>query len=84
MQRDEVIKALRQLPKMRAWVERLEDALEGLNQCEREIIEKMYIAPRDKAVDKLCEMFDIEVASVYRRRNKALQKLQNALEEMRE
>ena len=84
MQRDEVVRQLRLLPKMRAQVERLEEALEGLNQCEREIIEKMYIAPRDRATDKLCEMFDIEVASVYRRRNKALQKLQNALGEMRE
>ena len=84
MERDEIVKALRQLNKMRALLERMEDALEGLNECEREIIEKMYIRPVAKASDKICEMFDIEVASVYRRRNKALQKLGNALGRMGE
>ena len=84
MERDEIVKALRQLNKMRALLERMEDALEGLNECEREIIEKMYIRPVAKASDKICEMFDIEVASVYRRRNKALQKLGNALGQMGE
>ena len=84
MQRDEIVRALRQLNKMRALLERMEDALDTLTECEREIIEKMYIRPMAKASDKICEMFDIEVASVYRRRNKALQKLGNALGRMGE
>ena len=79
MDRDEIIRQLRQLRKMQQLVERMEDALEELNECEREIIERMYIRPVAKASDKICEMFDIEVASVYRRRNKALQKLGNTL-----
>ena len=62
MHRDEIVRALRQLNKMRSRVERMEDALGQLNECEREIIEKMYIQPTAKASDKLCEMFDIEVA----------------------
>ena len=82
MERSEVICQLRLLPKMRAWVARTEDALELLNECEREIVEKMYIHPEGGATDKICEMFDIEVASVYRRRNKGLKKLADALEEM--
>lgn len=84
MQRDEVIRELRQLRKLRTRVERMEEALKVLNKCEREIIEKMYIESRENILYKLCEKFDIEVASVYRRRNKALKKLQNELEEMRE
>ncbi len=84
MDRSEIVKALRQLSKMRLQVAQMEDALEGLSRCEREIIEKMYIKPVAKASDKICEMFDIEVASVYRRRNKALQKLENALGQMGE
>lgn len=80
MHRDEIVRALRQLNKMRSQVERMEDALGQLNECERKIIEKMYIQPTAKASDKLCEMFDIEVATVYRRRNKALQKLGDFLE----
>lgn len=75
MHRDELVKALRQLAKTRAQVERIEQALEILTECEREIIENMYIRPVAGAAYKMCEMFDIEVASVYRRRNKALKKL---------
>ena len=84
MQRDEIVRALRQLNKLRALLDRLEDALEGLTECEREIIEKMYIRPVAGASDKICEMFDIEVASVYRRRNKALKKLGDALGQLGE
>ena len=76
MQRDELVRQLRQLNQMRLQVERLEDALDTLTDCERQILEKMYIHPVAKASDKICEMFDIEVASVYRRRNKALKKLE--------
>ena len=82
MGRDAVVKQLRQLESVRASVARLEAALDGLGTCEREIIEKMYIHPVEKASDKICEKFDIEVASVYRRRNKALKKLEYALMEV--
>ena len=79
MQRDELVRQLRQLNKTRLQVARLEEALESLSDCEREILEKMYIKPVAKASDKICEMFDIEVASVYRRRNKALRKLEDSM-----
>ena len=82
MQRDEVILALRQLEAMRLQVRRMEDALECLTECEREIIEKMFVHPQARASDNICEMYDIEVAAVYRRRNKALKKLGNFLAAM--
>ena len=82
MQRDEVVRRLRQLVKLRCQIQQLEEALEILNECEREIIEKMFVRPVPKASDKICEKFDIEVAAVYRRRNKALQKLGDFLGEM--
>ncbi len=75
MERDEVVKALRKLEIMRAQVARMDAALAQLTQCEREIIDNMYIKPVPRVADKICEMFDIEVAAVYRRRNKALKKL---------
>lgn len=84
MGRDEVVKALRLLHRTRLQVRRLEDALEALTECEREIIENMYIRPVARASDKICEMFDIEVATVYRRRNKALKKLGELLGQMGE
>jgi len=49
--------------------------METLSECEREIIESLVIAPQRGNADKMCEMFDIEAAAVYRRRNKALKKL---------
>lgn len=77
MDRSEMILQLRQLDKLRLQVETLELALQTLNECEREIIEKMYIRPQRRVADKICEKFDIEVAAVYRRRNKALKKLED-------
>ena len=83
MQRDEVILALRQLEAMRLQVRRMEDALECLTECEREIIEKMMVEPTPGIGDKLCEILCVEIATVYRRRNKALKKLENFLSELR-
>lgn len=83
MRRDEVVRLLRALPKLRWELARMEAALERLTEDEREIIDKMLVNPVPYASDKLCEMFDIEVAAVYRRRNKALQKLGNFLQELR-
>ena len=83
MRRDEVIKRLRELRGMKAAVEQMEAALEMLDEEEREIIDKMYVNPVKYANDKLCEKFMIEVASIYRRRNKALKKLDFYLDEVR-
>ena len=83
MQRDEVVSRLRNMRAMQMQLLLLERAQGQLTECEREIIDKMYINPETKATDKICEMFDIEVAAVYRRRNKALKKLGDYLGEMR-
>jgi len=83
MRRDEVICQLRALSKLRRDLDRMEAALDSLPEDQREIIEKMFVNPIPKASDKICEMFDIEVAAVYRRRNKAIKKLGDYLSEMR-
>lgn len=83
MRRDEVVRQLRALPKLRAELDRIETALDTLTEDEREIIEKMMVNPRPGAGDKLCEILCVELATVYRRRNKALKKLGNFLSEMR-
>lgn len=79
MRRDEVVSLLRKLPQMRMQVDLLEQALGSLSECEGAIIDKMIIRPVPRASDQICEMFDIEVAAVYRRRNKALKKLADCL-----
>ena len=83
MRRDEVIKRLRQLQAMRTALEQMEAAMDTLEEDEREIIDKIYVNPVRYANDKLCEMLMIEVPTVYRRRNKALKKLENYLAQMR-
>ena len=83
MTRDQVVAALRSLEADRERIANLERAMAGLDACEREIIEKMYVRPARYACDCVCEKFDIEVASVYRRRNKALQKLARVLSGVR-
>ena len=82
MDRSEVIRLLRQLEKTRAWVERMESALDQLTEEEGQVLDIMCIHPLPRASDKLCEMFDIEVSAVYKRRNKALKKLGDFLEEL--
>ena len=79
MQRDEVVKVLRQLSRLRLQLEMIEDALAQLTECEREIIDKMYVNPVKHANDKLCEMFSFEVPTIYRRRNKAVEKLEKLM-----
>ena len=79
MRRDEVIRRLRELRQMRLAVEQMEEALDMLTEEEREIIDKMYVNPVKYANDFLCEMFSVEVPTVYRRRNKAIKKLEELL-----
>ena len=79
MRRDEVIRQLRELRGMKAAVERMEAALEMLDEEEREILWKMFVNPEPHAADKLCEMFMIEISTVYYRRNNALKKLGNLM-----
>ena len=82
MQRSEIVCRLRNMRPLQLQLALLEKGLEQLTECEREIIDKMYIEPVARATDKICEKFDIEVAAVYRRRNKALQKLGDFLQEV--
>lgn len=82
MRVDEVVAALRRAEANRREAERLlrqnaplEQALARLSREEREILRRTVAQPRLGAVDRLCQELDIEPATVYRRRNKALKKL---------
>lgn len=82
MERSEIVKALRQLESKRSQVERLDAALEQLTADEMLLLDSMFLHPVPRAADKMCEMFDIEVSAVYKRRNKALKKLADFLGEL--
>ena len=82
MRRDEVVAALRQWERDRKEISRLQTRLAALEKAwrslsreEREILHRLVMDNRPGQVDWLCGEFDIEPATVYRRRNRALQKL---------
>lgn len=94
MRRDEVVLRLRQLETLRLQVVALEiqleklrleaapieAALNALAGQERDILTALYIRPKMGNADKLCEKWEIERSTVYRRRDKALKKLGAILE----
>ena len=82
MRRDEIIARLRQLEKMRLQVEAMDRALDQLTREELAVMDKMFLHPVENASDKLCQMFDIEVSAVYKRRNKILKKLADFLDKV--
>lgn len=81
MRRDEVVAALRQAKRDWQEVARLqgrlapvEKALDSLSREERKLV-LLVVNQRKGDVDRLCEELEIERSAVYRRRDKALQKL---------
>ena len=91
MRRDQVIRRLRELETLRAqrdaleaMVDEVDLAMANLSDCERDIIETFYVIPRQYAAERMCEKYMIERATVYRRRQKGLRKLENLLSEMRD
>jgi DNA-directed RNA polymerase specialized sigma subunit len=77
--REEVVGQLRQLDAMRQAVQSMDAALQFLTPEERLIVQMLYICPEKQAVQKLCPILCVEQAAVYRRKNKALKKLAEAL-----
>lgn len=57
---------------VRLQIELIERALQALSDEDREILELCYIRARSGTLNQLCERLQCEVATVYRRRNRAL------------
>ncbi len=57
----------------------LEGALQVLNPEERLVAEQLFIYPDKGNVQRLCQILGVEQSSVYRRRDKVLQKVGIAL-----
>ena len=82
MRRDEVVAALRQAQKDRKEISRMqarlaafEKAWRSLTREEQEILHRTVVDNRKGQVEWLCGELGIEKSAVYRRRDKALQKL---------
>ena len=66
------------------WLCSMDRALGVLSAQERLILHTMYICPQKGAVQKLCGKLGLEKSSIYRRRDKALDKFTVALYGMEE
>ena len=67
------------LEQAQSWTNTVERALSGLTPEEQLILRRMYILPGSGAVDQLMEKLCVEKSSIYRRRDKALQKFTQSL-----
>ena len=67
------------LKSTRQQVALLEGALQVLNPEERIVAEMLLICPQRGNVQRLCEILHVEQSSVYRRRDRAIQKVGTAL-----
>ena len=74
--RQEIKRALRQT---KFWVDAVESAMTILDPVEQLVLERLYIFPGIGGLEWLCQELNIEQATVYRRRNRALQKFTVAL-----
>lgn len=77
--KQEVEQRLRELVELRQKVEQMEVAMEVLTPEERLVVQMLLICPEKQATKKLCQILGVEVASIYRRRRRALRKLERAL-----
>ena len=77
--KQEVVRRLQQLELLRQAVQAMEEALLVLTPQERLVVQMMYICPEKKAVRKLSELLCLEHTAVYRRKDRALDKLAMAL-----
>ena len=76
MKRQELEK---QLSQTQGWLETMDDALDALGQEERQILQTLFVRPESGAVADLCQTLGVEYATLYRRRDKALQRFTRAL-----
>lgn len=63
----------------RQWVALTDRALGALTPQEQLVLRMLYIAPQKGNIARLCELLDCEQATVYRRRDRALEKFTTAL-----
>ncbi len=77
--KQEVERRLRELDGMRQAVQNMEEAMGVLTPEERLVVQMMLICPEKKAGQKLCQILNMELSSVYRRKERAVRKLERAL-----
>ena len=67
------------LSRSKNWVAMTDRALRALTEKERLILSRLYIYPETGGLERLCRELGLEKSSVYRHRDRALQKFTLAL-----
>lgn len=67
------------LDQTKCWLDVTERAMKTLSNEEKLILQRLYICPEKGAVERLCQELELEQSSVYRRRDRALQRFAIAL-----
>jgi len=67
------------LEQTKCWLDVTERALSCLTQEEKLILHRLYISPEKGGLERLCQELDMEKSTVYRRRDRALQRFAMAL-----
>ena len=82
MRIDEVVAILRkaeqdrrQVARLQEHVQRVDAAMESLGWEDQQLIRRLVLDNRMGQVEWLCQQLDVEPATVYRRRNRALKRL---------
>jgi len=76
----ELVGRLRGFLQQRRQVQLVEKALQELTPAERIILDRLVMRPRKYAGQELCQLLGVEIATVYRQKNKALEKVKKVLE----
>jgi len=77
----ELVGRLRGFLQQRRQVQLVEKALQELTPAERIILDRMVMRRRKGAGQELCQLLEVEIATLYRYRERALEKVREALEE---
>lgn len=67
------------LDQTKCWLDVTDRALKTLSKEEKLILQRLYIYPEKGALERLCQELELEQSSVYRRRDRALQRFAIAL-----
>ena len=67
------------LERTRQWLRITDGALAALDSEEQMLLRMFYIRKQPGTLEKLCQLLEVEKSTVYRRRDKALQKFMQSL-----
>ncbi len=77
--KQEVIRRLGEMDRLRCSLQSLEQAMQVLTPEERLVAERLFVHPAKGNVQRLCQELCIEQSSVYRRRETVLRKLEQVM-----